>query len=491
MKKLQNFPPVYYVSLEESVDRQENLEKQFKEYKIKKYTPMIFKRFAECNDVIHGPLVHTLNSSNKGASTSHLKSIQKWLTETNEPYAVFFEDDVSFETVNHWSFTWDDFMKELPSDWEAVQLMWVRPHMVKVEFRERYPDDWSATAFMLTRSYGQKLLDRFMLGDEEFNYDMGNLQPIVENVMFTSGKVYTVPLFIEETTLPTTFINSPEFDSTLIVNGQGESHHDSQASVLNWWKNIGSKTSLSKIMNTEVFPTSFDWGKFSSELVSSLKKEFGRDKLYERFSSVNKNDIVVDVGASVGPFTYSVLSKKPKVIYSIEPSKELFCSLVRNTSKFSTETPIVYINKAICNEKNEDVKVFSGNQNVYGGISDFDHFSFSQFISEYDIPHINFLKMDCEGGEYDIFTDENIEWIINNVQNIAAEFHLTYSGCKEKFINFRDKYLDLFDDYLILSNGNQNISNGYELNLTRWVFDDRFLREYHGELMIYIRNSIA
>lgn len=88
--KLQNFPPVYYVSLEESTDRQNNLTKQFTELGIKNYTPMIYKRFAECNDVIHGPLVHTLNSSNKGASTSHLKSIKKWLTETNEPYAVFF-----------------------------------------------------------------------------------------------------------------------------------------------------------------------------------------------------------------------------------------------------------------------------------------------------------------------------------------------------------------------------------------------------------------
>jgi len=486
--KLQNFPPVYYVSLEESKDRRENIENQFKKYGIENYTPMIFKRFAECNDVIHGPLVHTLNSSNKGASTSHLKSIKKWLTETDEPYAIFFEDDVSFETVNYWNFDWNDFMKQLPEDWEAVQLMWVRPHMVKIEFRERYPDDWSATAFMLTRSYGQKLLDRFMIGDEEFNYNMESLQPIVENVMFTSGKVYTIPLFVEEIDLETTFVNAPEFDPNLIVNGQGESHHGSQSSVLNWWKNIGSKISIQKIMNANIFPMNFDWGEFSPDLVSSLKKEFGIDNIYERFSQVKSNDIVVDVGASVGPFTYSILSKNPKTVYCIEPSKSLFCSLVTNTSKFCPQTPVVYINKAISNGKVENVKVFSGNVNVYGGIDDFDYFSFSNFIDEYEIPYINFLKMDCEGGEYDIFTDENIDWILNNVQNIAAEFHLTYQGCKEKFKNFRDKYLDLFDDYIIFSNGHQNISNGYELNLTRWIFDDRFLNEYHGELMIYIRN---
>lgn len=486
--KLQNFPPVYYISLEESTDRQENLATQFEKYGITTYTPMIFKRFAKCNDVIHGPLVHTLNSSNKGASTSHLKSIKKWLTETDEPYAVFFEDDVSLKTVEYWNFTWNEFMNELPSDWDAVHLMWVRPHMVKIEFRERYPDDWSATAFMLTRKYGQKLLDIFMIGDEEFNYDMGDYQPIVENVMFGSGKVYTIPLFIEEIALPTTFINSPEFDSSLIFNGQGESHHDSHSAVLNWWKNIGCRTSLSKIMNTYIFPVNFDWGKFNSDLVSSLKKEFGRDNIYEKFIQVQPNDIVVDVGASVGPFTYSILSKNPKSVYCIEPSRDLFCSLVRNTSKFSTKIPIVYINKAISNGKTEDVKVFSGNENIYGGVDEFDYFGFSDFIGEYDITHIDFLKMDCEGGEYDIFTDKNIDWIVNNVRNIAAEFHLTYPGCKEKFKNFRDKYLQLFDDYIILSNANQNVSNGFELNLSRWIFDDQFLNNYYGELMIYIRN---
>lgn len=487
MTKLKNFPPVYYVSLEESIDRQKNLAKQFAEYNIQNYTPMVFKRFAECNDVIHGRYVHTLNSSNKGASTSHLKSIKKWLTETDEPYAVFFEDDVSFETVKYWNFTWEEFMNELPPDWEGVQLMWVRPHMVKIEFREKYPDDWSATAFLLKRSYGQKLLDRFMMSDNEFNYEMGELQPIVENVIFTSGKVYSVPLFVEETDLPTTFINSPEFDITLITNGQGESHHDSQKSVMNWWKNIGYFTPLKKLMNTHVFPPNFDWGKFSPDLISSLKNEFGRENVYQKFHSVKYDDVVVDIGASVGPFAYSILSQYPKTVYCVEPSRDLFTSLVRNTSKFCTETPIVYVNKAI-SEKGEDVKVFSGNQNVYGGIDEFDYISFSDFILEYNISQIDFLKMDCEGGEYDIFTDDNIGWISNNVRYIAAEFHLTYPGCKEKFRNFRDKYLQRFDNYIVLSNGHQNVSTGFELDLTKWIFDDRFFNDYYGELMIYIEN---
>lgn len=486
--KLKNFPPVYYISLEESRDRQEYLENQFQEYGITNYTSMIFKRFKECNDVIHGPLVEHMKSTTKGAVTSHLKSIRKWITETNEPYAVFFEDDVSFETVQHWNFTWDEFLSNLPNDWEAVQLMWVRPHMVKVELRERYPDDWSATAFMLKREYGQKLLEHFVLDDEEFIFDFGDVVPVVENILFSLGKIYTFPLLVENVSFDSTFINSPEFEAYLIENGQGEFHHYSYATISNWWRNVGCRKSLKRLMNVSVFPNDYDWGKFSPELIKSLKKECGIYNVYKRYSTIKEGDTIVDIGASVGPFTYSILSDKPKVVYCIEPSKDLFSSLVRNTSKHTLETPIVYINKAIVDNNIEDVKVFSGNQNVYGDNFDFDYFTFQDFIRDYNISHIDFLKMDCEGGEYNVFTDQNIDWILNNVRNIAAEFHLTYPGCKEKFRNFRDKYLDLFDDYIVLSNGYQLLHTGFELNLTQWIFDDNFFNNYWGELMIYIRN---
>lgn len=488
MKKLENFPRCYCITLEESKDRQRHLYHLAQKYSIKPFNLIISQRFDQCNDVIHGPFVHTLNSSNKGASTSHLKAIKKWLSETDESekFALFFEDDVSFETVDYWNFTWQEFVDNLPKDWEAMHLMWVRPHMVKIELRERYPDDWSATAFMITRDYGRKLLERFMIGDNEFNYDLGNLQPIVENVMFTSGKVYTCPLFVEATQLLTTFMNAPEYDSKFVTDGQGEGHHDSRTSVLNWWKDIGVNVDVKDLMNTKLFPVNFDWGKFSPELISSLKKEIGRENIYERFNSVKEGDVVLDIGASVGPFSHSILPKKPEKLYCVEPSKDLFISLVKNTSSFSVDTPIIYVNKAISDDG--EAKVFSGNENIYGGNNDYEVISFDNLIQEYNISKVDFLKLDCEGGEYDIFNDNNIEWIVENVKYIAAEFHLTYTGHKEMFKNFRDRYLQRFKSYVILSNINQNILPGYELNLSRWIFDDLFLDNYHGELMIYIKN---
>lgn len=487
--KLNNFPPLYYISLEESENRRTHLHKQFEEHGLTKVTPMIFKRFAECDDVINGKFVHTLNSSNKGASTSHLRAIRKWLTETNDPVAVFCEDDISFKTVEHWSFNWEDFVSQLPPDWECVQMMWVRPHMVKIEFRDRYPDDWAATIFMMKRSYGERLLSRFYPdGGNVFNYDMGPYQPIVENILFSSGVVYTIPLFVEETQLETTFVNSPEFDSNLIVDGQGESHHESYEYIMNWWRNHGERTSIEQLMGTELFTNSFDWGNFPRQIVQSLKREIDKEKLYEQYYRIKENDVVVDVGASVGPFVYSILNRNPSKVFCIEPSRDLFISLVNNTTKQSMYTPIIYINKAISSGLTE-VKVFSpDNQNIYGGIDDFDSISFKEMIQQYGIDHIDFLKMDCEGGEYDIFTEENIDFLVNNVENMAIEFHLSYIGYKEKFIRFRDNFLYKFNDYKIFSTICKTTPT-FKSDLSKWVFDDRFMSQYDGDLLVYIHKG--
>ena len=486
--KLKNFPPVYYISLEESSDRRDKLEDAFSKYGIENYKSLISERFSNCDDLVTGPLSDQMKSNTKGASISHLKNIKDWIENDDSQIAIFFEDDISLETVDSWSFEWSEFVDNLPEDWEAIQLMWVRYGIGKVEIRERFRDDWSAAAFMLTREYGEKLLKKYVVTDKEFNFDFGDKVPEVETILFTLGKVYTFPLFVEDVSTPSTFIKSPEYEEHLINDGQAEFHHESYERISSWWKYVGKRKNVKDLLSKgKLFPRNFDWGGFSEELIRSFKIEFERQNTYEKFCKVKQSDVVVDIGSSVGSFTYSILDSKPKIVYCIEPSKELFGSLVRNTSKYVTEVPIVYVNKAISNDRNQ-VKAFSGNQNVYGGNFDFDTIKFKEFIDEYKIEKIDFLKLDCEGGEYDIFTEENIDWILNNVKNIAGEFHLTYPGCKEKFKHFRDNFLELFDDYIILTNGNQNVLKGVVLDVTDWIYDKNFFNGFWGELIIYTRS---
>ena len=75
----------------------------------------------------------------------------------------------------------------------------------------------------------------------------------------------------------------------------------------------------------------FDWGWMENPEVTDLKplliKEVFEDRIYEKFFTIDEGDIVLDIGSSVGPFAYSILDKKPKHIYCLEPSSVEFSTL--------------------------------------------------------------------------------------------------------------------------------------------------------------------
>jgi hypothetical protein len=197
----------------------------------------------------------------------------------------------------------------------------------------------------------------------------------------------------------------------------------------------------------------------------SIIKEIFIDKCYEKFFEVEEGDIVLDVGASVGPFTYSILHKKPKHVFCFEPSEREFKTLVRNTLGF----PVTHINKGISN-----VNSIVMNDQM-------ESITFSKFVDLYNIDKIDFLKTDCEGGEFDIFNIENLHWIKNNVKKIVGEWHLKLQGHDniEKFRQFRDVYLTEFKNFQIYSLDNIDI---------KWdLWNEHFL-EHYNQIIIHIDN---
>ena len=238
--KLENFPSVYYVSLEESTDRQKNLEEQFGEYGIIPKA-IISKRFAESNDIITGKYSHTLNDGTKGCVVSHLKAIKEWYENTNEDYAFFCEDDLSLETVEHWNFTWEEFIESLPEDAECIQLLTIRGDFDTFELRERCWDDWGASAYVITRDYAERMINKYIINGV-YNLELDNdIQPLIENILFTNGgKSYTIPLFVEEVKFQSTFVGKDDD----VKDGQKNNHYKARETVLNYWKNTGKMKSF-------------------------------------------------------------------------------------------------------------------------------------------------------------------------------------------------------------------------------------------------------
>lgn len=235
------------------------------------------------------------------------------------------------------------------------------------------------------------------------------------------------------------------------------------------WMNEGVLSSDGQGFITHIHPEG------NEELLNEYHKKSLIDeifvrRIYEKYFEVESNDIVVDIGASLGPFTYSILHKNPKHVFCFEPSKKEFKTLINNT----IGNPVTQIFKGIGPENS-----IIENSQLFGGENEMESIKFSTFVDLYSIGKIDFMKTDCEGGEYDIFNDENIDFILSNVKKISGEWHLNTPENKNKFRNFRDNYLTKFEKYEI------NSIDGFDIKWDLW--NEHFI-EYYSEVIVYIDN---
>jgi FkbM family methyltransferase len=243
----------------------------------------------------------------------------------------------------------------------------------------------------------------------------------------------------------------------------------------------GKITDIEKYMFPAVpYMADFDWGEIADNdwFHGVVYNEIFVDNVYERFVSVDEGDVVVDVGTSVGPFIKKILNKKPGMVYGFEPNESIWNTAVKNVS-------------------GDNIKIYNAgiapkNATTLGGMFDKDVIeiqdvqkkanciTFSQFIKDNNIEKIDFLKTDCEGGEYDILNEENFDWIIKNVRKISGEFHLCTPEQKLQFRKFRDTYLRHFRKYKVESVDYVDI---------QWdMWNDSFIEFYYA-INIHIDNT--
>ena len=218
---------------------------------------------------------------------------------------------------------------------------------------------------------------------------------------------------------------------------------------------------------------SFDWGNSHDVFKETITQELFEDNIYTKFFDVEEGDVVFDIGASIGPFTYNILNKKPSQVFCFEPSVEEFEYLVKNTN----HGPVTYINKGI-SDKIGEMKfefIFQTEESTISYST-----TFSKVLSDYNLKKIDFFKTDCEGGEYDIVKLENLFWIKENVKKIAGEWHLGTSELKKKFRVFRDVYLRVFPNFKLYTVDGMDVSP--------YCWGDEFI-EYYDEIYVYIQNE--
>ena len=227
------------------------------------------------------------------------------------------------------------------------------------------------------------------------------------------------------------------------------------------------------ISDLNIKNNNFQWFKIDDAFEKSVKKEIFENVIYEKIHSVSEGDVVVDLGASVGPFAISILNKKPKHVYVLEPSSEMFSLLKENLKNF---TNVTCLNYAIDNNgmdycENDFNYIF--HDKLYKSKS----ITFKTLLNNLKIDKINFLKIDIEGSEYSLFDDVNFNIIKSTVEFLVAEFHLGNVDLKNKFRHFRDNCINRFKNYHVYS------IDGIDI---KWdLYNDHFI-EYYTEVIIHI-----
>ena len=194
--KLKNFGPLYYINLDGQPERDTEMQSMCKYWELNPTRISAFDgRDGDLNHILEGNHDIGITSGEVGCVTSHLKAIKQWYETTDTPYAIFAEDDVSFDTARFWNFTWDEFVEKLPYDWDVVQLAIINPGVVYASMHARWVNDFSTACYMITRHHAKKLIEHHCVGDK-FRLDQGvKPRPVADDLIYNCGRTYAIPLF--------------------------------------------------------------------------------------------------------------------------------------------------------------------------------------------------------------------------------------------------------------------------------------------------------
>lgn len=187
----------------------------------------------------------------------------------------------------------------------------------------------------------------------------------------------------------------------------------------------------------------FDYSAWWSFYEIFIKKEY---------DLVKKGDFVVDIGANIGLFSLFAILKGASKILSIEPDKRNCTHLKENLNQF----PEITIIEEAVSDNDGYIEFFTSEiSSINSTIKNDENFSDftkepirsykvpcispSSLISKYGITKIDFLKIDCEGGEFSFFENLDLNFLKDKISKIVCEVH-KFAGSQNDYENkIKDK----------------------------------------------------
>jgi GR25 family glycosyltransferase involved in LPS biosynthesis len=237
LNKLDGFGPIYVINLESRTDRLEYIKNQFKDIGISEYD--IFQAVdgasAVWEDLVFERSLLSLSNSELGATISHLGVIKKWLETSDSDYCIVIEDDLSFETVKYWDFTFKDFIESIDKKYDILQFCIIHNYKVNTSLHIREHRDWSAACYLITRDWAKSLIDKYFI-DGKYVLPK-DYKALADFIIYYKSKCYSKPLFTYSVDFETS-ITAPNNTKEDKENPFGI-HHKSRNDVISYWENYG------------------------------------------------------------------------------------------------------------------------------------------------------------------------------------------------------------------------------------------------------------
>ncbi|AYV84932.1 MAG: glycosyltransferase family 25 [Satyrvirus sp.] len=238
---LDTFPKVLWINLDRNLDRKKYMEALLDSYKITH-----FRIRAIDGMRLSDPELETLCTKNlllsrgeNACTCSHIKALKYFLENMSDDKVIIFEDDVSFEFLSYISYDWSDLEKNLPENYDIIQLAincdkyHVDYKLVKTNSDMRY---FCSAAYLVTRNGATKLLDRYLPKKTQKIDLSNNPYPTADAMITSTGNTFSIPIFTYAT-------NQPLLKSMLHPSHYGM-HNKSKDQQLKQWIEISKEKKL-------------------------------------------------------------------------------------------------------------------------------------------------------------------------------------------------------------------------------------------------------
>jgi GR25 family glycosyltransferase involved in LPS biosynthesis len=244
-KKLKGMGPILWVNLDTETNRQEHMNDLFDFYEIPntRISAIDARGNNDVSDLLVGKFPELVTQGELGCTMSHLKAIKYFYEETDLNSIIICEDDIVFDTVQYWPFTWNGFMSHAPYDWDVLQCAITSTKNLRTNLHPRLINDFCAAFYVITRHHASKILKLHVRGDK-YRLDQ-KLKPRAtsEEIIYNTGRTYSIPLFTYRY----------DFESGIHQDHVEIFHKNNVESVTNFWKNRPQEMETEQLLDYDFY----------------------------------------------------------------------------------------------------------------------------------------------------------------------------------------------------------------------------------------------